>query len=421
MFEFLHPTRRGFLLTAGAFTAWSFAPQFASAAPGRDPRLLTVVLRGGMDGLAVIEPAFDPDFERARAGLILGTDGTPAGLPIAGGFLMNPKLATLHDLLNQGQALAIHAVATPYRDRSHFDGQDVLESGLPGTGPVSSGWLNRAMSQLGKAGSVKAGGLAIGPTVPLIMRGQAATLTWAAGGVKPATDDARARLLNFYKSADPALASAFGRGLDLERIAATKADMDAGMGQAMAQANGQGGGAYAAQNSNFVKGMQMVGKLFTDPNGPRIGAIDLDGWDTHATEQPEGGENLGKALVELDAGLAALKASLGPAWDETVVVVATEFGRTVRMNGTEGTDHGTATVAFLVGGAVKGGRVLADWPGLADKSLFQQRDLAPTTDLRAVLKGVLRDHLGIEEAALGKDVFPDSAGVKAMDGLLKVG
>lgn len=416
MFEFLHPTRRGFLLTAGAFTAWSFAPQFASAAPGRDPRFLTVVLRGGMDGLAVVEPAFDPDLERARAGLILGADGAPAGLPIAGGFLMNPKLATLHDLFNQGQALAIHAVATPYRDRSHFDGQDVLESGLPGTGPVTSGWLNRAMSQLGKAGSVKAGGLAIGPTVPLIMRGQAATLTWAAGGVKPATDDARARLLNFYKSADPALAGAFGRGLDLERIAAARADMDAAMGQA----SGQGGGAYAAQNSNFVKGMQMVGKLFTDPNGPRIGAIDLDGWDTHATEQPEG-ENLGKALAELDAGLAALKASLGPAWDETVVVVATEFGRTVRMNGTEGTDHGTATVAFLVGGAVKGGRVLADWPGLADKALFQQRDLAPTTDLRAVLKGALRDHLGIEEVALGRDVFPESAGLKPMDGLLKTG
>jgi len=416
MFEFLHPTRRGFLLTAGAFTAWSFAPQFASAASGRDPRFLMVVLRGAMDGLAVIEPAFDPDFERARAGLILGADGTPAGLPITGGFLMNPKLATLHDLFSQGQALAIHAVATPYRDRSHFDGQDVLESGLPGTGPVSTGWLNRAMSQLGKAGSVKAAGLAIGPTVPLIMRGPASTLTWAAGGVKPATEDARARLLNFYKSADPALASAFGRGLDLERIAASKADMDAAMGQA----NGQGGGAYADQNSNFVKGMQMVGKLFTDPNGPRIGAIDLDGWDTHATEQPEG-ENLGKALVELDAGLAALKASLGPAWNETVVVVATEFGRTVRMNGTEGTDHGTATVAFLAGGAVKGGRVLADWPGLSDKALFQQRDLAPTTDLRAVLKGALRDHLGIEEAALGKDVFPDSAGVKPMDGLLKVG
>lgn len=412
MFEFLHPTRRGFLATAGAFTAWSFAPQFASAAPGRDPRFLMVVLRGAMDGLAVIEPAFDPDFERARAGLILGADNTPAGLPITGGFLMNPKLATLHALFDQGQALAIHAVATPYRDRSHFDGQDVLESGLPGTGPVSTGWLNRAMSQLGKAGSVKAGGLAIGPTVPLIMRGPASTLTWAAGGVKPATDDARARLLNFYKSADPALAGAFGRGLDLERIAASKADMDAAMGQ--------GGGAYADQNSNFVKGMQMVGKLFTDPNGPRIGAIDLDGWDTHATEQPEG-ENLGKALVELDAGLAALKASLGPAWNETVVVVATEFGRTVRMNGTEGTDHGTATVAFLAGGAVKGGRVLADWPGLSDKALFQQRDLAPTTDLRAVLKGALRDHLGIEEAALGKDVFPDSGAVKAMDGLLKVG
>jgi uncharacterized protein (DUF1501 family) len=411
MFDFLHPTRRGFLMTAGAFTAWSFAPQFASAARGRDPRFLMVVLRGAMDGLAVIEPSFDPDFERVRAGLILGADGAPAGLPVAGGFLMNPKLVTLHELFTQGQALAIHAVATPYRDRSHFNGQDVLESGLPSAGHVSTGWLNRAMSTLAKAGSVKAGGLAIGPTVPLIMRGPASTLTWAAGGVKPATEDARARLLNFYKSADPTLASAFGRGLDLERIAAEKAGMDTGMGQ---------GGAYADQNSNFVKGMQMVGKLFSDPNGPRIGAIDLDGWDTHATEQPEG-ENLGKALTELDAGLAALKASLGPAWDETVVVVATEFGRTARMNGTEGTDHGTATVAFLAGGAVKGGRVLADWPGLTDKALYEARDLAATTDLRAVLKGALRDHLGIEEATLGGDVFPDSGGVKPMDGLLKVG
>ncbi|MCD2175308.1 DUF1501 domain-containing protein [Rhizobium sp. C4] len=411
MFEFLHPTRRGFLLTAGAFTAWSFAPQFASAAPGRDPRFLTVVLRGGMDGLAVIEPAFDPDFERARAGLILGADGTPAGLPIAGGFLMNPKLVALHEMFSQGEALAIHAVATPYRDRSHFDGQDVLESGLSGTGAVSTGWLNRAMSQLGKAGSVKAGGLAIGPTVPLIMRGPASTLTWAAGGVKPATEDARARLLNFYKSADPTLASAFGRGLDLERIASANAGMSAAMGQP--------GADHPEANSNFVKGMQMVAKLFTDPNGPRIGAIDLDGWDTHATERPEG-DNLGKALAELDAGLAALKTSLGPAWNETVVVVATEFGRTVRMNGTEGTDHGTATVAFLAGGAVKGGRVLADWPGLSDKALFQARDLAPTTDLRSVLKGALRDHLGIEEAALGRDVFPDSGAVKPMDGLMKV-
>ncbi|MCD2176798.1 DUF1501 domain-containing protein [Rhizobium sp. C1] len=412
MFEFLHPTRRGFLLTASAFTAWSFAPQFASAAPGRDPRFLMVVLRGGMDGLAVIEPAFDPDFERARAGLILGADGSPAGLPIVGGFVMNPKLAALHDMFAQGQALAIHAVATPYRDRSHFDGQDVLESGMPGTGAVSTGWLNRAMSQLGKAGSVKTGGLAIGPTVPLIMRGPASTLTWAAGGVKPAPEDARARLLNFYKSADPTLANAFGRGLDLERIAVANAGMNAAMGQP--------GAAHPEANSNFVKGMEMVAKLFTDPNGPRIGAIDLDGWDTHATERPEG-DNLGKALAELDAGLAALKVSLGPAWDETVVVVATEFGRTVRMNGTEGTDHGTATVAFLAGGAVKGGRVLADWPGLADKALFQQRDLAPTTDLRAVLKGALRDHLGIEEAALGRDVFPDSGAIKPLDGLLKVG
>lgn len=401
----LHPTRRGFLAGAGALTAWSFAPQFASAAPGRDPRFLTVILRGGMDGLAVAEPQFDPDFERARAGLALGIDGSAPGLPLSNGFLLNPKLAVIHDLYSAGQAAIFHAVASPYRDRSHFDGQDVLESGMPVTGQTGSGWLNRAMMQLGKAGSVKAGGLAIGPTVPLIMRGQAATLTWAAGGVRPAPTDARDRLLAFYKSADPALAGIFSRGLQLEQIANSS---DGAMDM---PEEGK------LKNSSFVKGMDMAGKLFSDPNGPRIGVIDLDGWDTHAGEEPEG-DNLGKALTELDAGMAALKASLGNNWNETVVTVITEFGRTVRMNGTEGTDHGTATVAFLLGGAVKGGRVIADWPGLADNALYQQRDLKPTTDLRSILKGALRDHLGIDDAALTKAVFPGSEGAKSMDGLL---
>ena len=405
MSHILHPTRRGFLTAAGALTAWSFAPQFASAAPGRDPRFLTVILRGGMDGLAVAEPQFDPDFERARAGLALGADGSAPGLALANGFLLNPRLSTIHDLYSAGQATIFHAVASPYRDRSHFDGQDVLESGMPVTGQTGSGWLNRAMMQLGKAGSVRAGGLAIGPTVPLIMRGQASTLTWAAGGVRPAGTDARDRLMAFYEASDPALASIFSRGLQLEKIADTG-------DQSMAPGEDE-----KLKNSSFVKGMEMAGKLFSDPNGPRIGVIDLDGWDTHAGEEPEG-ENLGKALSELDAGMAALKASLGSNWSDTVVSVITEFGRTVRMNGTEGTDHGTATVAFLLGGAVKGGRVVADWPGLSDAALYEGRDLKPTTDLRSILKGALRDHLGIDEAALTKAVFPGSESAKPMDGLL---
>ena len=402
-----HPTRRSFLLSAGAFTAWSCAPQFASAARARDPRFLMIILRGGMDGLAVVEPAFDPDFERVRAGLILGANGTAPGVPLSNGFLLNPKLENVHDMFSQGQAAIFHAVASPYRDRSHFDGQDVLESGLPGQGPVSTGWLNRALEQLHSAGTVKAGGLAIGPTVPLLMRGPASTLTWAAGGVRPATMDARQRLLGLYKSENQVLAASLTRGLSLEAIAASKAD---GM-NAMATSD-------IANKSNFVKGMQMVAKLYSDPNGPRVGSIDIDGWDTHADEQPTS-DNLGKALAELDAGLGALRTGLGPNWNDTVVAIATEFGRTARMNGTEGTDHGTATVAFLLGGAVKGGRVIADWPGLSDAALYQERDLKPTTDLRAILKGALRDHLGLDEAALGNKIFPESQTVKPLDGLLQ--
>lgn len=402
-----HPTRRSFLLSAGAFTAWSCAPQFASAARARDPRFLMIILRGGMDGLAVVEPAFDPDFERVRAGLILGANGTAPGVPLSNGFLLNPKLENVHDMFSQGQAAIFHAVASPYRDRSHFDGQDVLESGLPGQGPVSTGWLNRALEQLHSAGTVKAGGLAIGPTVPLLMRGPASTLTWAAGGVRPATMDARQRLLGLYKSENQVLAASLTRGLSLEAIAASKAD---GM-NAMATSD-------IANKSNFVKGMQMVAKLYSDPNGPRVGSIDIDGWDTHADEQPTS-DNLGKALAELDAGLGALRTGLGANWNDTVVAIATEFGRTARMNGTEGTDHGTATVAFLLGGAVKGGRVIADWPGLSDAALYQERDLKPTTDLRAILKGALRDHLGLDEAALGNKIFPESQTVKPLDGLLQ--
>jgi uncharacterized protein (DUF1501 family) len=406
---FLHPTRRGFLLTAGAFTAWSFAPQFASAARAKDPRFLTVILRGGMDGLAVVEPTFDKDFERVRAGLVLGSDGTDQGVPLTDGYLLNPKLVHVHDMFANGQAAIFHAVASPYRDRSHFDGQDVLESGLPGTGPVTTGWLNRALVELKSAGRVTTGGLAIGPTVPLLMRGPASTTTWAAGGVRAATPDARQRLLGLYKNDSPLLASSLQRGLSLEMIAARdQSRMDAGH---------EDDDNKAAQ-SNFAKGMRMVGKLFKDPNGPRVGAIDLDGWDTHADEQPTS-DNLGKALAELDAGLGALRDELGSAWNETVVAVATEFGRTARMNGTEGTDHGTATVAFLLGGAVKGGRVVADWPGLSDAGLYEERDLKPTTDLRAILKGALRDHLGVEEAALAKDVFPQSQTVKPLDGLIR--
>ena len=167
----------------------------------------------------------------------------------------------------------------------------------------------------------------------------------------------------------------------------------------------------------FNHGMGMIGTLLADPNGPRIGSIDLNGWDTHTEERPTG-SSLGKTLARLDEGLGTLRQGLGKAWDQTVVSVITEFGRTVRVNGSRGTDHGTATVAILVGGAVKGGRVIADWPGLGQGALYADRDLKPTADLRAMLKGVLREHLGLEGSVLARSIFPDSDAVKPMDGLI---
>jgi uncharacterized protein (DUF1501 family) len=167
----------------------------------------------------------------------------------------------------------------------------------------------------------------------------------------------------------------------------------------------------------FAESAGAAAKFLARPDGPRIGALSFDGWDTHADEGAANGR-LANLLGAFDGALAAVERNMGPAWRETVVAVMTEFGRTARINGTEGTDHGTATIALLAGGAVKGGRVIADWPGLRDADLYQQRDLKPTTDLRAVLKGVLRDHVRVNEKALASAVFPDSAGVKATGGLV---
>ena len=153
------------------------------------------------------------------------------------------------------------------------------------------------------------------------------------------------------------------------------------------------------------------------PDGPRVGALAFDGWDTHAAEGAANGR-LAMLLGALDGALAAIESGMGAAWPQTAVAVITEFGRTARINGTDGTDHGTATVALLAGGALRGGRVIADWPGLSEASLLQDRDLKPTTDLRAILKGLLRDHLRVDERALAMTVFPGSADVRAASGLL---
>ena len=394
-------SRRALLVGGASFAAWAYLPKFARAADGRDPRLITIILRGALDGLATVAPVGDPDYAGLHGSIALLADGPHAATMLDSFFALHPSMPEFARMYRDKQAAVIHAVSTPYRDRSHFDGQDVLESGFAGPGRVQSGWLNRALEGLPKGERVMSG-LAVGATTPLVLRGAAPTVGWAPVSLPAAADDTAARLLDLYRHRDPALASALSQGLRLEKTASGD-DMKT-----------KPGGNNAGLMRQVARG---AAKVMAADDGPRIAALAFDGWDTHANEGGPVGR-LAQLLSGLDGALGEFQTVLGERWRDTVVVVATEFGRTARINGTEGTDHGTGTIALLAGGAVKGGRVISDWPGLKPSNLHEGRDLAPTSDLRAALKGVLHDHLGISETVLAKNVFPDSAQVKPMQGLV---
>jgi uncharacterized protein (DUF1501 family) len=403
-------TRRELLLGSGALFAWAFVPKIARA-EGRDPRFLTIVLRGGLDGLATVAPVGDPDWIKLRGDNALRLDGPTPALPLDGFFALNPAMPNLHRLYQAGQAIVVHAVATPYRERSHFVGQDVLESGFARPGRADTGWLNRTLTALApddrvRTGTNRARAFAVGPMTPLVVRGPAPVLSWLPSRLPPVSDDTIARLLDLYHHTDPTLARVLEDRIDL-------ATLMPGNSQGPVI---QAGGINQAR-AYFAEAAGAAAQFLANPDGPRVGALALDGWDTHINEGATKGR-LSQLLSALDGALAAVETNMGAAWNETVVTLITEFGRTARINGNEGTDHGTATVALLVGGALKGGRVIADWPGVKDSDLFENRDLKATTDLRAVLKGPLRDHLRVDEHTLATEVFPDSEGVKPIEGCL---
>jgi uncharacterized protein (DUF1501 family) len=422
--ESLVLSRRHLLGGSALLALWGLLPRSASAAGSPDPRLLTIILRGGLDGLALASPAGDPDLVRLRGKLMVSASGEGQGLPLEGPFVLNPSMPFLHSLYLRGEALIVHAVATPYRERSHFDGQDVLESGLGGVGRTDTGWLNRALSGLGASGAAnpaglaKTGpkGLAMGAVVPLVMRGGAPVLSWIpqTSGI-PLRESTIARLMDLYAETDPGLAKAFNDGIAMDKVAFAG-------GMPAPAPNGQpaaGGGLAAPPPAfrEFVDTAEAAARFLGSADGPRIGCLSYNGWDTHASEGVHKGL-LANRLAGLDAALKAFADKIGPAWKDTAVVVVTEFGRTARVNGTDGTDHGTGSVALVLGGAVRGGRVIADWPGLTDKALHEGRDLRPTRDLRSVLKGLLRDHIAIPEKVLAEAVFPGSSGIPPLGGLV---
>ena len=407
--ETAKPSRRAFLVTGGAMFAWAHLPRFARAADGRDPRLVVVILRGALDGLSAVGPHGDPDYAGLHGDIALSATGEHAGFALDSFFVLNPSMPVFARLYKAGQAAVVHATATNYRERSHFDGQDVLESGINGLANPSSGWLNRALEALPKGERVAPGkrGLGVGVATPLILRGAAPVLGWAPQGIPAAEEDLAARVLDLYRHNDPLLASALQLGLDTDKMASRQ-------GMSGDAAKPKGGMDSAPGMRQAAQG---AAKLLAADDGPRVAALAFDGWDTHANEGGATGR-LAQLLGGLDGALEEFEKGLGERWKDTAIVVVTEFGRTARINGTVGTDHGTGTVAFLAGGAIKGGRVIADWPGLKDADLFEKRDLKPTTDLRAVLKGLLADQFGLSSGMLGDKVFPGSAAVAPMKGLI---
>ncbi|AXJ96038.1 MULTISPECIES: DUF1501 domain-containing protein [unclassified Sphingomonas] len=378
--------RRSFLRGAGTLgVLGGFAPRLAFAKAATAKRFVFIIQRGAADGMGIVGPVGDPAFVGARGDLAADV---AQGKKLDAMFALHPALATTAGLYGQGQALFAHAVASPYRDRSHFDGQNVLETGGASAYQLRDGWMNRL---LGLVPAEDAHAIAVAATVPMALRGKREVASYAPSSLPHASDDLLARVTQLYQG-DAQLHALWDEALSTRQLTGDLNDRDA-----------RNTGALAA-------------RLLAPANGARIATIETGGWDTHAGQRGR----LTQQLKALDAMIGALHAGLGPVWNDTLVLVATEFGRTVAANGTGGTDHGTGTAAMLLGGAVKGGRVLADWPGLAQASLFENRDLKPTTPLDAFIGGAVASHFAVDPTRAMPALFPSSAKTAAIEGLLRV-
>jgi uncharacterized protein (DUF1501 family) len=388
----------------------------------RRPRFVLILMRGALDGLAAVPPYGDRDYAALRGEFALRAPGQAGGaLPLNGFFGLHPSLGFLQECYAARELTVFHALATPYRERSHFDGQDVLENGSPRAHALQSGWLNRALDRSpGRA--QREAGVALGQNVPLVMRGPAEVSSWSASKLGALDEETLARITDLY-AGDPLLSVRRADALAADAIAAVDGAGDAAaMAPEAAPRDMSAAGTLARQlapnGARYAEVVRAAAGFLRQEAGPRVAMFDTTGWDTHANEGGAQGQLAGR-LAALDQGLATLKQELGPVWSDTVVLLVTEFGRTAAVNGTRGTDHGTATAALLLGGAVDGGRVIADWPGLAARTLYQGRDLAPTLDLRSVLKGLLQEHLLVPPRELERTVFPDSSAARPLRGLVR--
>jgi len=374
--------RRAFLsVSAIGAGAMLVTPRMVLATVPTERRFVFVIQRGAADGLNIVIPYGDPAYATLRGALAIDP---AAATRLNGLFALHPSLAETARMYGQGQALFVHAVASPYRDRSHFDGQNVLETGGGQPYQIRDGWLNRLVGMMPRA---KDEAIALAATVPMALRGAAPVTSYAPSSLPAPSDDLLLRVGQLY-AADPQLHPLWSAALEAQGLAE---------------------GSAAKQDPASLG--KLAAGFLAKPAGPRIAMIETGGWDTHSGQAGR----LAAQLKALDALLASLRDNLGPVWSQTTVLIATEFGRTAAVNGTGGTDHGTGSVAMLVGGAVKGGRVVADWPGLAPSALYEGRDLRPTAAMDGLIAGIAGESFGIDPAHVSRTLF---GGGTALSGLL---
>ena len=397
-------SRRDILRAAGIGTIATSLPGWALAKPDSDARFVLIILRGAADGLAIAAPYGDANYRKIRGELSMPAPGEDDGLlRLDNTFGLHPSLPGVYAQYEKNQAIVVHALASPYRSRSHFDGQDVLENGAAGTASLRDGWLNRALAPLGGSlGNEVA--IAMAQNTPLVLRGNNSVTSWAPSQLPDADASTLRRLQDMYAD-DEFFATRLVQALKSQEIA----DSESSMGEMKLRNRN-------SQQQRLM--MEAAARFLTAEDGPRIAVLESGGWDTHANQGTTSGA-LANKLAGLDEGLTALRDQLGEMWSKTVVAVVTEFGRTAAVNGTRGTDHGTASAAILLGGAVKGGRVIADWPGLGKTDLFENRDLMPTSDMRSMFKGIMSDHLSVPDSLLDNTVFPDSVTARPMRDLIR--
>lgn len=373
-------SRRAFLTRSGilgcSLAASPLITPVSFAQTPWDTRLVVIILRGGMDGLDAVQPYGDPALRRLRGTLSGGPESD--ALDLDGYFAMHSALAPLMPMWEAQQLAFVHAVSTPYRDkRSHFDGQDLLEAGTSKLEGARDGWLNRMLQTVPGVHARTA--YAIGRDDMQVLKGAAEVANWAPGSQLRLSPQG-VRLMELVAKSDPAMLAALTEAQVLS--AASPDPLRKGVPGHVRIAE------FAAQQLS---------------NEARIAAFSLNGWDTHQNQL----NSLKPALSRLAETLVTLKSKMrGNTWKKTAVIAMTEFGRTARQNGTQGTDHGTGGLMVLAGGAIRGGRVYGDWPGLGEGALYENRDLMPTGDVRGHTGWIMRGLMGLDRSTIENSIFP---------------